>query len=150
MTADHLQLVLDTERDSSLFIRFATVLARGQAPVAAVEGVRMGRITALRKADGGVRVIVVGGVAKQIAIGSRETPFQCTLTTKAGCESVTHILQSLTDQYERASIVSIDEVGAYDFISGNVLLEGLATVPKGDKLLPFVRHFYGSPSVLLG
>ena len=119
-------------------------------PFAAVEGVRMGRITALRKADGGVRGIVVGGilrrgVAKQMAIGSRETTFQCTLTTKVGCESVTHIFKSLTDQDERASIVSIDEVGAYDLISRNVLLEGLATVPKGDKLLPFVRHLLRIP-----
>ena len=37
MTADHLQPVLDTARDTSLFFQFATVLARGQAPTAAVE-----------------------------------------------------------------------------------------------------------------
>ena len=43
MTADHLQPVLDTEKDTSFFFQFATALARGQAPVAAVEGVRMGR-----------------------------------------------------------------------------------------------------------
>ena len=126
MTADNLQPVLDTERDSSLFFRFATVLARGQAPVAAVEGVRMGRITALRKADGGVRGIVVGDilprwVAKQMSasVEATTTPFQCTLTTKVDCESVTHVLQSLTDQDERATIVSIDGVGAYDLISLN-------------------------------
>ena len=94
-TADHSQPVLHTERDSSLFFRFATVLARGQAPAAAVEGVRMGRITALRNADGGVRGIVVGDilrrwVAKQMAasVEAAAAPFQYALTTKAGCESV--------------------------------------------------------------
>ena len=55
MTADYLQPVLDTARDASLFLQFATVLARGQAPAAAVEGVRMGRITALKKPNGGIR-----------------------------------------------------------------------------------------------
>ena len=29
------------------------------------------------------------------------------------------------------------------------MLEGLAAVPGGDRLLPFVRHFYGSPSTYL-
>ena len=71
------------------------------------------------------------------------------LTTKAGCESVAHILQSLTDQDDRATIVSIDGVGAYDQNSRNAMLEGLPTVPEGDRLLPFVRHFYGSPSMYL-
>ena len=157
MTADHLQPVLDTARDTSLFFQFATALARGQAPAAAVEGVRMGRITALKKPNGGIRGIVVGDIlrrlvartmAKQMAarVEAATAPFQYALTTKAGCESVAHILQSLTDQDERATIVSIDGVGAYDLISRNAMLEGLARVPKGDRLLPFVRHFYGSPS----
>ena len=160
MTADHLQPVLDTARDTSIFFQFATVLARGQAPAAAVEGVRMGRITALKKPNGGIRGIVVGDIlrrlvartmAKQMAarVEAATAPFQNALTTKAGCESVAHILQSLTDQDERATIVSIDGVGAYDLISRNAMLEGLATVPEGDRLLPFVRHFYGSPSAYL-
>ena len=122
MTADHLQPLLDTGRDTSLLFRFVSVLARGQAPDAAVDGVR-GRITALQKPDGGVRGIVVGDIlrrlvartmAKQMAarVEAATAPFQYALTTKAGCESVAHILQSLTDQDERATIVSIDGVGA--------------------------------------
>ena len=160
MTADHLQPVLDTGRDTTLLFRFASVLARGQAPVAAVEGVRMGRITALQKPNGGIRGIVVGDIlrrliartmAKQMAsrVETATAPFQYALTTKAGCESVAHIIQSLTDQDERATIVSIDGVGAYDLISRNAMLEGMSSVPGGDRLLPFVRHFYGSPSTYL-
>ena len=160
MTADHLQPLLDTARDTSLLYRFATVLARGQAPDAAVEGVRMGRITALQKPDGGVRGIVVGNVlrrlvakamAKQMAakVEAAISPFQYALATKAGCESVAHISQSLTYQDERATIVSIDGVVAYDLISRNAMLEGIVSVPEGDRLLPFVRHFHGSPSTYL-
>ena len=88
----------------------------------------MGRITALRKPAGGVRGIIVGDVlrrlvartmAKQMAVRVEKAtaPHQYALTTKAGCESVAHILQSMTDQDERATIVSIDGVGAYDLIS---------------------------------
>ena len=113
----------------------------------------MGR-TALKKPNGGIRGIVVGDIlkrlvartmAKQMAarVEAATAPFQYALTTKAGCESVAHIFQ--TDQDERATIVSIDGVGTYDHISR----EGLATVPEGDRLLPFVRHFYGSPSAYL-
>ena len=40
--------------------------------------------------------------------GSRDSPIPHARTTKAVCESVAHILQSLTDQEERATVVSID------------------------------------------
>ena len=76
-------------------------------------------------------------------------PFQHALTTKAGCESVAHILQSLTDQNERATIVSIDGVGACDLMSRDTILEGTTSVPESDRLLPFVRYFHGSPSTCL-
>ena len=98
MTAVHQQPVLDTARYTSLFFQLATVLARAQAPAAAVEGVRMGRITALKKPNGGIREIVVGDIlrrlvartmAKQMAarVEAATAPFRCALTTKAGCES---------------------------------------------------------------
>ena len=46
----------------------------------------------------------------------------------------------------RATVVSIDGVGAYDLISRNAMLEGLLRMEQGDQILPFVRCFYGSPS----
>ena len=67
MTVDHLQPVLDTVRDISLFFQFATALAGGQA-LAAVEGVRMGRITALKKPNGGIRGIVVGDILRRLVV----------------------------------------------------------------------------------
>ena len=64
----------------------------------------MGRITALRKPDGGVRGIVVGDflrpfvartIAKQIAkqVEVATAPWQHALTS-AGCECVAHVLPS--------------------------------------------------------
>ena len=50
---------------------------------------------------------------------------QCALKTKAGCETVAHILQVLTDLDPNVSIVSVDGVGVFDFIR-NSMLEGLS------------------------
>ena len=118
-------------------------------------------LTALRKQDGGVRgIIVVGDVmrrlvarttAKQVSKKVEEAtgPFQHALTTKAGCECVAHILHTITDLDNRATVVSIDGVGAYDLISRNAMMEGLLRMEQGDQILPFVRCFYGSPSTYL-
>ena len=44
-------------------------------------------------------------------------PFQHALRTRAGCECVSHVLQTLTDLDELATILSADGVGAFDLIS---------------------------------
>ena len=135
-------------------------MSQGKIPDAVMEGIRLGRLTALRKPDGGVRGIVVGDImrrlvartmAKQIAkkVEKATAPFQHALTTKAGCECVAHILQTITDKDERATIVSIDGVGACDLISRNSMMEGLLRMEDGDQVLPFVRCFCGSPSTNL-
>ena len=98
-----------------------------------------------------MRRLVARTMAKQIAKKAEKAtaPFQYALTTKAGCECVAHILQTITDMDERATVVSIDGVGAYDLISRNAMLEGLLRMEDGDQVLPFVRCFYGSPSTYL-
>ena len=116
-------------------------------------------MSALRKANGGVRGTVVGDtlrrlVARTIAqqIGDaveRATPFQCALKTRAGCECVSHMFQTLLDLDPRATILSVDGVGAFDLISRNAMMAGLSHLEKGDKLLPFVRLFHSSPSTFL-
>ena len=114
-------------------------------------------MTALSKPDGGVRGIVVGdiirrlvarSIAKQITkkVEAKTAPFQYALSTKAGCECVAHILQSMTDLDPDTTITSIDGVGAYDLISRNAMLEGLLQMDGGNQIIPFVRMFYGSPS----
>ena len=56
----------------------------------------MGRMTALRKADG-VRGIVVGDLFL-VALKAATSPFQHALSTKVGTECVTHILHTFTDE----------------------------------------------------
>ena len=157
MTSDHLFSILENERDSEMFGQVGALLATGTIPSEVLEGLRLGRMTALRKPDGGVRGITVGdiihrlvarAIAKQIARQAEEAtaPHQYALNTKVGCECVAHILQTLTDLDPEATIVSIDGVGAYDSISRNAMLEGLLRMEDGERVFPFVRRFYGSPS----
>ena len=103
MTNEHLFALLESEDDVSLFTQFAGILARGDITPNAVEVIRRGGMSALRKASGGVRGIVVGDtprrlVARTIAqhIGDAATsPFHYALQTRAGRECVSHMLQTL-------------------------------------------------------
>ena len=42
--------------------------------------------------------------------------------------------------------MSVDGISAYDLISRRAMLSGLAGVEGGEKVLPFVKLFHGSPS----
>ena len=160
MASDHLFPVLESERASELLTEVAGLLSVGRVPDAILQAIRLGRLTALQKPDGGVRGIVVGDIirrlvartmAKQIAkkVEAATAPFQYALKTKAGCECVAHVLQTLTDTDPDATVMSIDGVGAYDLISRNAMLEGLLRMEGGDQTIPFVRCFHGSPSTYL-
>ena len=64
MTSDHLFPVLENEVDSESLARVASMLAVGNVPVEIIEAIRLGRLTALSKPDGGVRGIVVGDILR--------------------------------------------------------------------------------------
>ena len=57
MTSNHLFPVLENEVGSDLLCRVASLLAVGQVPDSILEQVRLGRMTALSKPDGGVRAL---------------------------------------------------------------------------------------------
>ena len=48
-----------------------------------------------------------------------------------------------------ATILSVDGVGAFDLVPLNAMLQGLMGMDGGDRILPFVRMFYGGPSTFL-
>ena len=85
-------------------------------------------MTVLKKDGGGVR----GGesqrtIAQQLgpAVEMCTSPFQCALSTRAGCECIVHVLQSLTELDPLAIVTSIDGKSAYDSISRKAMVEGL-------------------------
>ena len=111
-------------------------------------------MSALRKANGGVRGIVVGDVLRRLvartiaqqigaAVERTTAPFQNALKTRAACECVSHTLQTLLDLDPRATVLSVDGVlqkrhdGRFGSFGGR------------GKVLPFVRLFYSSPSTFL-
>ena len=93
MIGEHLRVILDSESDSEALTAFARTLAVGEVPHEIVKAIRLGRMTALRKPDGGVRGIVVGDFLRRLvartlaqqfskAVLEATTPFQFALSTK--------------------------------------------------------------------
>ena len=95
--------------------------------------------------------MVARTIAQQYSkLGEAAThPFQYALSTRAGTECVTHMVQALTSEDREATILSIDGIGAYDLISRNAMLRGVLSMVDGAKLIPYIRLFYGSPSTFL-
>ena len=155
MTVEHLQPLLDHTKDARMFFQVAERLARAQVPPSVRDTVRLGRVTALQKPDGGVRGIVAGDVVRRLvartmsqqmmeAVQGATAPFQYALATRAGCECVAHALQGITELNPRATVTSIDGISAFDLISRRAMMQGLHDVDH--TAVPFVSMFYGTPS----
>ena len=158
MTAEHLRPMLESGADTELLASFADTFAEGDVPQEIVNAIRMGRMIAQRKPDGGVRWIVVGDrrlvsrtLAEQFAQQAEDAmaPFQYALETRADCECVAHIIQSLTELDPSTTVISVDGVGAFDSVSRSAMLSGLLDMEEGECLLPFVRLFCSQPSSYL-
>ena len=126
------------------FLFFVAAVALFDAPDFFLGAVRLGRVTALVKPDG----VIARTIAQEIgdAVQSATGPYQCALRTRAGTECVSHVLQTLVESDAHTTIVSIDGIGAFDLVSRNAMLRGLQEMDQGDRVLPFVRRFYGQPS----
>ena len=133
----------------------AEQLAQGRAPEVAVQAIRLGRLTALRKTGGGVRGIVAGDVIRRLTsrtmaqqlgevVKRATSPFQYALSTRAGCECIAHALQAMTEMNPDATILSVDGIGALNLVSRGAMQQGLCDVSPST--VPFVHQFYESPS----
>ena len=47
------------------------------------------------------------------------------MTTRAGTECIAHVLQGVTDLDHRATVLSIDGIGAFDSVSRASMLQGV-------------------------
>ena len=66
MTADHLRVILGDESLTALLYGRAQKLATGSIPAPIIKALRVGRLTALQKLDGGVRGIVAGDIFRRL------------------------------------------------------------------------------------
>ena len=117
MTVEHLRPLTDLVRDQQLFCKVAERLARADVPPSIVEAIRKGRMTALRKTNGGVRGIVVGDVVRRL---------------RAGSECIAHVIQGLTELNPEATVLSIDGISAHDQISRAAMMDGLFSLCGGE------------------
>ena len=152
MTTEHLRPLLDDVRGMRLFTEVGSRLAKALVPQVAIDLIRVGRLTALSKPDGGVRGIVAGDVVRRLvartmaqqlskAVERATAPFQYALSTRAGCECIAHVLQGITELDPELTITSIDGISAFDMISRESMLRGLLEVEGGGAARPFVRMF---------
>ena len=155
MASDHLFPLLESERDSVMFAEYTVVGSGGCSP-SGLENPGFGQVNCVEEArwwspGNRGRSLVGRTMAKQVTkeVEAATSPFQYALSTRPGCECVTHVLQTLTELDEDATIVSVDGIGAYDVISRKAMLDGLLSVERGEQLLPFVRSFYVAPSTYL-
>ena len=93
MTADHLKVVLENHRDSDLFHNICQLMVRAAVPSEIFSVLRVGRLTALQNANGGIRGIVAGDLLRRLvartmaqqlgpAIDRATAPFQYASTTR--------------------------------------------------------------------
>ena len=90
-------------------------------------------------------------IAQQMSdvVEAATAPYQYALSTRAGTECIAHILQTVTEDNPRTTVLSIDGIGAFDLISRKSMLEALMRVQGGPDITPFVRQFYVQPSTYL-
>ena len=96
-----------------------------QVPGPILAAIRVGRIVALRKPNGRVRALVVGDVLHRLVgrtpaqlyssqLQDACLPFQYGLSTRAGTEALVRVLRVASEVDARATVLSIDAIGAFD------------------------------------
>ena len=125
-------------------------LARGHVPQEVARAYMLARMTALRKSAGGARGIATGTCIRRLCARTLArqfgqemehacAPFQFALSTQAGTGSVGHLIRLLTDLDPEATVLSIDDIGAYDHVLRSAMLGKLWSLPQARKLLPFLK-----------
>ena len=107
-----------------LLIGALNSLAQATVPEQITNALMSARLTTLSKKDGGVQGIATGTTLRRI-VGRKQymkefkvenSPFQRALSTKAGTDCVRHMFRAATDQDQKATVLKVDGVGAYDHV----------------------------------
>ena len=150
------RLVLDNGRDVHLLYSMPEQLARGRISPPIADALRLRRMIALQKANGGVRGIVVRDILRRLVartvaqqmgkvVEAVTRPHQYAMSTRAGTKCIAHV-DGVKSSFDSGLH---DGVGAHDSISRKAMLEALARLRGGSQVLPFARLFYGRPSQYL-
>ena len=66
MTADDLRVILEDDRATDLLLNLAQHFTSARVPPEILEALRVGRVTALQKENGGVRGIISGDILRRL------------------------------------------------------------------------------------
>ena len=123
--------------------------ARARVPTDVLQSLRLGRFTALRKKDGGIRGIVAGFVLRRLVCRTmaaqfgddfyaRIAPCPFALQTFAGTDVLAHAVRPLTDLEPEVVVVSLDGVGVFDHVKGTAFFNKFVECEEFRPLLPLV------------
>ena len=76
-------------------------------------------------------------------------PGNSDLFPRPDAEALFHTWHLTTETDHRQTVLSVDGIGAYDHVSRNAMLRGLANTPHAQAALPFARLFYSQPFTYL-
>ena len=153
MSAEHMRLVLDNVRDTNFLFLMAEQLARGRVQPSIADALRLGRMTALQKPNGGVRGIVagdilVGGKDSRPANGQggggchTTTPICHVYSGRVGVHSISRkaMLEALSACQEgrKSCLLSASSTAGLPCICGKTMKELSTEKGEGDALMPLL------------
>ena len=119
MMGEHLRILLDCERASHALYEAAVGLARADVPREILDTLRLGRLTALKKPNGGVRGIVAGDILRRLV---------------ARTMAQQYAVRCPPEREQNLSLTlcrPVDGIGAYDLISRETMLSALRNLDGG-------------------
>ena len=148
-TNEMLRVCLDDAHVFDLLHLVAEDFARGETP--ASRSFFHAAMTALSKKDGGIRGIAIGSsfrrlVGKTLARQFGAVVEQVCVPFQFGQAPIVLAMPVMTDLDARATILSVDGVGAYDHVLRSSMLVKLMEVPQPRLFDPFVRSTNAQPT----
>jgi hypothetical protein len=156
---EYLKLCLEEDIAFNLLHQAASRLARAQVPESIIAAMKISKLTALLKPNGRVRGISAAEVFRRLTsktVARQEqsilrdavSPLNFGLSDRSGTDALAHFLQFLSDMHPGKVIMTIDGVGAFDHVCRTRIFEQLHLIPALHGLIPFVRQWYSTLSVL--
>ena len=144
------------KKDTHSLFRVAELMARGDMPPQAIEAIKLGRMTALRKESGGVRGIVSGEVMRRLtartiaqqvgpAVKAGTAPFRYAQRGRAA-SALDTLCKLYVSLIQKPQLLLSTESAHMTQSRARAMLFGLQRVEGSSACVPFVHMFCSCPS----